>query len=113
MKKYLLGLFAIALAVGFSAFTTKHHIANKKALFTTYFYTPSSGSGEGSTASYSLNDPGCEGSALPCQIDAPTVDQHIDLDAVVAGTSGQTVLDRIQAADAANTANETVITLKN
>jgi hypothetical protein len=35
MKKYLLGIFAIVLAIGFSAFTPKAHKA--KAGLTTYF----------------------------------------------------------------------------
>jgi hypothetical protein len=36
MKKYLLGIFAVILAIGFSAFTTKK---NKNADNTYYFYT--------------------------------------------------------------------------
>ena len=36
MKKYLLGLFAIALAIGFSAFTAKH--PTRKATNTYYYW---------------------------------------------------------------------------
>ena len=38
MKKYLLGLFAIALAIGFSAFTSVNVKKVTPSKFTTYYY---------------------------------------------------------------------------
>ena len=39
MKKYLLGVFAIALAIGFSAFTSNHGTKQSNNLFTYYAFT--------------------------------------------------------------------------
>ena len=43
MKKYLLGLFAIVLAIGFSAFTAAPKQSAEKAITTYWFFTQDDG----------------------------------------------------------------------
>jgi hypothetical protein len=68
MKRYLLGVFAVALAVGFSAFTTNH-----TAKFDTYFVVGQGGTTSAPTWILSTTDPlDCNsGVAFPCQINVP------------------------------------------
>lgn len=53
MKKYVLGIFAIVLAAGMSAFTTSHHAPR----FGTQYWFVYNGGGETNASSYSY-DPG-------------------------------------------------------
>ena len=69
MKKYLLGLFAVVLAVGFSAFTVKKVSAPKQAAqFAVYTLTTQVG--EINSANYTLQPTqptlSCPGAAIVC-----------------------------------------------
>jgi hypothetical protein len=69
MKKYLFGLFAIALAVGFSAFT---HPAKKATTGTFYYWFTPAGAYQGFNERTNgldgqLEVSGCDGATTVCQ----------------------------------------------
>lgn len=74
MKKYLFGLFAVALAIGFSAFTNTGVEKAKNGNVTTYSYkyTGPTSPGESdyeSTSNWSTTISGCSGGSTACQVD--------------------------------------------
>lgn len=70
MKKYLLGLFAIALAIGFSAFTTNTtKTDNDKAVVDYYFNSLDISEARVASSYQTWSSQSCpSGTALPCRI---------------------------------------------
>ena len=74
MKKYLLGVFAIALAIGFSAFK-----ASTVELFLTWDPSSISTTNVIDVDSYSTDTPACdEGSTVPCKVDIAPYENAAD-----------------------------------
>lgn len=67
MKKYLLGAFAVVLAVGFSAFTTSAPKADAKQVVRYLVYNSGSQSAIGSYSQVTTPPP-CDGNAVLCVI---------------------------------------------
>lgn len=79
MKKYLLGVIALALAMGFSAFTTDFHGRR----VTTYFqYTSSDPQGYTDTANWDISatlPPGCNGGNSTCTVSSNQFTTKLEL----------------------------------
>jgi len=91
MKKYLLGLFAVILAIGFSAFTKP----TKKASSTDFFYAINSGvdltdeTAVENTSNWTsvLDETGCGASTKACKFRSDQSSlSNITIDAVSTGT---------------------------
>lgn len=115
MKRLFFGLAVAVVALSASAFTNANSegIYKNGKFFASFSYT---GSNPNSASSYT---PGAPSSCpivptVACSVSAPaTSTGAINLSAIVAGT-GQTVLQRIQAANASSpkTPNETVLSFR-
>ena len=83
MKKYLLGLFAIALAVGFSAFTqsTNKKIDGNRTVYSYKFIgTQATEAQFESAANWSTTISGCTSGSKPCRVDVldqPTINDFV------------------------------------
>jgi hypothetical protein len=76
MKKYLLGILAIALAIGFSAFSTKKSVGKFNTVL--YYHAPSNGtdfspSSVQNKANWTITSNGesCNGANKACQVEVP------------------------------------------
>jgi hypothetical protein len=116
MKRLFFGLSVAIVALSASAFTNLNHsvVTKNGVRFASFSYT---GTDPTAPSSYT---PGAPSSCpvvptIACSVSAPaTGSGAIDLSAVVSGTGGQTVLQRIQAANASSpkATNETVLSFR-